>query len=36
MVKHRVSEIIDKEYTEVMSLQYDSGQKVMKGAEKCR
>ena len=30
----RVSERIDKWYTEVISLQYDSGQKVMKEAEK--
>ena len=32
-VKHRVLERIDKGYTGVIPLQYDSGQKVMKGAE---
>ena len=36
MVKDRVSERIDKGYTKVMLLQYDSEQKVMKGAEKWR
>ena len=33
MVKVMLSERVDKGYTEVIPLQSDSGQKVMKGAE---